>query len=505
MGYKGTAATAFDELFPAAPDCLPQAFAGETLYSWCARYHRLNGSNNPRVTSRRLFGHSTAGLRPELPSHLANFQNNTHQHLGCLDELLTQRTVLGVFAPFLARGAMAEISRHLSSGNSVAARALLGLSKSGQATRTSLRFCPECINEQLAAYAVTWWQTKNLWPSICICQQHGCLLVQAKDELLHRSSADFFLAHELDASRLNLPPDAPSAQLQLLDGIATWTTTLVQHINGGLDESALRLTYLLQAKKRGWLALDGSLRLKALQESFLSQCAMLATVPAFHFVKDADGINGGFLGSLYRQYPGHRHPSKHIVLMNFLFAEPDEFFKAYATVERTISEAGIQSAQKLVTDTSRKLIKLIEQAGHSVSSAAGVLDIPAEEALAHLNRRNDVARLRRPHIVGTPREIQLREMLRDGRTRTEIAESLSLRPTFIKDYLAQRPELKAQWEAAHTARETEKHRTQLVAALNAHPGLPIKTIRRLPKNGFQWLYNNDREWLQEVLPAIWKR
>jgi len=38
-----------------------------------------------------------------------------------------------------------------------------------------------------------------------------------------------------------------------------------------------------------------------------------------------------------------------------------------------------------------------------------------------------------------------------------------------------------------------------------HPGLPIKTIRRLPKNGSQWLYNNDREWLQEVLPAIWKR
>lgn len=505
MGNEGDHSAASNDLFPTTYDCLPKPFAGETLYSWCARYHRLNGGNNPRATSRRLFGHPTAGLRPDLPSHFSNFQNNTHQYLGCLDNLLRQRTVLGFYRPFLSSIGMAEINLHLAKGNSVAARALLGLSKDGQATRSPLRFCPECTQEQLAAHAISWWQTEHLWPSIAICRRHGGLLVQAKDELLNRPSADFFLAHELDKSRLNLPPDAPFAQLQLLDDIATWTTTLVQHTSGGLDESTLRFTYLLQAKKRGWLALDGSLRLKALQESFLSQCAMLATVPAFHFVRDADGINGGFLGSLYRQYPGRRHPSKHIVLLNFLFAEPEEFFRNYATVETTVAEDGHQGAQKLLTSSSQQLVRLVEQSGHSVSAAAGILDIPAEEALAHLSRRTDVARTRRPHIVGTSRENQLREMLREGGSRTEIAESLSLRPTFIKDYLAQRPELKAQWEAAYTARETEKHRTQLLAALNAHPGLPIKTIRRLPQNGFQWLYNNDREWLQEILPAIWKR
>lgn len=505
VGNEGNDTIAFNDLFPATHDCLPQPFAGETLYSWCARYHRLNGGNNPRASSRRLFGHPTAALRPELPGHLANFQNNTHQYLGRLDDLLRQRTVLGFYAPFLSSNGITEIAHHLASGNCVAARALLGLSKDGQATRASLRFCPECIEEQLAAYAISWWQTKHLWPSICICQKHGCLLIQAKDELLNRSSADFVLAHELDASRVNLAPDATPAQRQLLDSIASWTTALVNRTDSSLDESALRLTYLLRAKQRGWLALDGSLRLKALQDSFLSQCATLDAFPAFHFVSGADGVNGGFLGCLFRQYPGRRHPSKHIVLMNFLFEEPEEFFRAYATVETTIAEDGHHGAQKLLTSSSQQLVRLIEESGHSVSAAAGILDIPAEEALAHLNRRTDVARPRRPHIVGTLRENQLREMLREGRTRTEIADSLSLRRAFIKDYLAQRPELKDQWEAAYTARETERHRAQLLVALNAHPGLPVKTIRRLPKNGFQWLYNNDRGWLQEVLPAIWKR
>jgi hypothetical protein len=46
-----------------------------------------------------------------------------------------------------------------------------------------------------------------------------------------------------------------------------------------------------------------------------------------------------------------------------------------------------------------------------------------------------------------------------------------LRPALIKDYLAQHPEPKAQWGIAHAAKETEKHRAQLLAALRAHPAI----------------------------------
>lgn len=493
------------DLFPETHDCLPKPFAGESLYSWCARYHRLNSGHNPRGTNRRLFGHPTAGLRPELPFRLGSFQHNTREHLGSLDDILRQRTLLGFYAPFLSPTCMAEVSEHLTRGNNIAARALLGLAKDGRGTRSSLFFCPECTSEQMSAHSSSWWQTKHMWPAINICQRHDCLLVQVKEELLQRSSADFFLAHELDSSCLTQAPDATSSQKPLLKSIANWATSLADQIDNGLDESALRYTYLLGAKHHGWLALDGSLRLKALQESFLSECSTLASFPAFHFIKDATGVNGGFLGSIFRQYPGRRHPSKHLVLMNFLFAEPEAFFDNYATVQAAIANDGPQGAKKLLTTSSQQLVQLLEQSGHSVSAAAGILNIPPGEALAHLNRRTDVSRVRRPHIVGTPREKQLRDMLLEGENRSEIARVLSLRPAFIKDYLAQHPELKVQWETAHATKETEKHRARLLAVLNAHPGMPIKTIRRLPQNGFQWLYNNDREWLQEILPAIWKR
>lgn len=493
------------DLFPPALDCIPHAFAGETLYSWCARYHRLIGDTNPRATSRRLFGHPTAGLRPELPFHLGNFQENTQQRLGSLNDLLRQRTVFGFYAPFLPPKAIAEIVGHLAAGSSVAARARLGMSKDGQASRAPLRFCPECSKEQLATNTISWWQVEHLWPSVCVCNRHGQPLLHIRDDLLERSSADYYQAHELDATQLIAPQDITASQLQLLTGLANWTKAIMGQRDSAFDDTVLRFSYLLQAKRRGWISLDGSLRLKLLQDAFLSRRASLASIPAFEFVARASGENGGFLGTLFRQYPGRRHPSKHIVLMDFLFEEPERFLAAYAAAKAVIAVDGQQGAHKLLTDSSRTLINLIESSEYSVSAAARKVGITAEEALSHLSRRTDVSRPRRPHVVGTERENQLREMLNNGCNRREIADSLTLRPCFIKSYLADNPELRIRWQTVRRARERELHRAQLLSALDAHPGLPIKAIRRLPQNGFQWLYKHDLEWLREILPAIWKR
>lgn len=130
----------------------------------------------------------------------------------------------------------------------------------------------------------------------------------------------------------------------------------------------------------------------------------------------------------------------------------------------------------------------------SVTSAARFLD-----------KEGGVKRDCRPRVVGTETEVLLGELLRNGASRKEIATPAGVRRAFIKDYLAEHPDLRKAWETEHRAKETQKHRLQLQAALDNHPGLPIKAIRRLPQNGFQWLYNHDREWLQDVLPAIWKR
>lgn len=92
-----------------------------------------------------------------------------------------------------------------------------------------------------------------------------------------------------------------------------------------------------------------------------------------------------------------------------------------------------------------------------------------------------------------------------GEERELIEQALGLKKTFIKSYLAGHSELRDTWEAVRLIRRRNEYREKFQAVLDQHPSLPIKKIRRLPNNGYQWLYNNDRAWLSENLPSLWRR
>ena len=140
----------------------------------------------------------------------------------------------------------------------------------------------------------------------------------------------------------------------------------------------------------------------------------------------------------------------------------------------------------------------------SVNKAAQELGVPTGQAIKYLDSVG-VNREKRPRIVGTEREARLRKLLAEGVERGEIAEELLMRPSFIKDYLAAHPELANEWTTKRLTKLRAGYRKHFLKVLSDNPGLPIKTIRRLPGNGFQWLYVNDLEWLRSMLPAIWRR
>ena len=82
--------TAADELFPEA--CIPAILEDESIFSWCARFHRLNGGHDSRATSRMLYGHPSAGLRPDMPFNMGSFHLRTQGRLGDVRQLLRART-----------------------------------------------------------------------------------------------------------------------------------------------------------------------------------------------------------------------------------------------------------------------------------------------------------------------------------------------------------------------------------------------------------------------------
>jgi transposase len=221
-------------------------------------------------------------------------------------------------------------------------------------------------------------------------------------------------------------------------------------------------------------------------------------------LNDVAKNNGGFLGLLLRSYAGHRVPAKHFLLMTFLFDTPEEFEAAYEQARAVFESDGEFGLQRQLTDLRERLTHMVENEGSSINHAAEVLGIPPGMAVRTI-RMQDIPYQRRPRVLNAEREAKLVALLKAGEPREAIAVALSIRRSFIKDYLATHEELLSQWQTAYDNRNREAHRTRFLLTLSHNPDLPIKRIRRLPTNGFQWLYNNDREWLLQQLPSLWSR
>ncbi|MDP1610675.1 MAG: TnsD family Tn7-like transposition protein [Sulfuritalea sp.] len=504
MDSIGSPIEAAAELFDTAPDYLPRPFDGEPLYGWCARFHRLSGSTNPTATSRQLFGHPTAGLRHDFTSHLDHFHLITSGLLGSISELIHQRTQFALYAPFLDQQLRVEAMDGMRGNGCKSLLQRMGLTRGGLGPMSPLKACQACIEEDQIAVPSGRWHMDHQWDSTRVCLRHGQPLLIASDYLHAGGLKNWYLPKDLRGDQWQSSSVAGPMQLTRLTKLAQWTQALLEQSDFRYEGTLLRYVYLLQAKTHGWISMDGALRLSALRESFANAHQGLDSLSGMEFLKGVTGVNGGFLGLLLREYPGSRHPVKHIFLMGHLFAEPDEFFARYKEVKLIADSEGVEALGKTLTDIRTQLREMVGIEGKSVNAVCKELGIPPTQGIRQL-RKEGISYKRRPRVLTPDSKQKLDGLLKAGAERNQIATSLGIRSAFIKDYLAEHPEIRTAWKAAYEVKRTANYRDHFLEVLQNNPGVPIKRIRRIPGNGFEWLYRNDRDWLAGHLPEIWRR
>lgn len=478
---------------------LPLPSEKESVYGWAARYHRLSASSDPATTSKLLFGHPSAGLSHDFPQGLHHFTEKTGRLLGAFDEVLHHRTSFGFHTLFLdgtRESQLVDLAR--TGGGGGALRRSLGLNKlAGQAN--PLKLCKDCVAKARPESAATW-NAEHQWPTSLVCVEHRRLLHVLRDDVFTARKNSFILPGDLGEDCWISSPTVNIGATEVLVEIACWTEQLLAPGAPRYQPNLLQYVYRLGAKTQGWLALDASLRLQALRQGFESEYAGLAVLPTLHFLSDIAGPNAGFLGLLLRQYPGHRHPAKHIFLQRLLFREQGAFFSAYGEMKSIFASGGTDALEARLRNTRNVLARLVGTEGRSVNSVSNELSIAPGQAIKYLNKVGIPYKRRPRTAVATLGALE--EMLRSGAPRANIVATLKIRAGYIKDFLADKPTLRRIWEAALRQQQTDDYREKFLKVLGDNPGVPIKSIRHIPGNGFGWLYRNDRLWLERQLPTL---
>jgi hypothetical protein len=146
---------------------------GESLFSHCARQHRMWGFTHASSTCNALFGSPRGGVHHDFPNSLARLEQRTHGAFGEASVLARRRTVLSFYVPFLAPDEL-EAAVHVMSGPSVAhLKYRLGLLTSRFRAHHPLKACDACMAADVKDVGWAYWHLMHQAPGVWTCPWHG--------------------------------------------------------------------------------------------------------------------------------------------------------------------------------------------------------------------------------------------------------------------------------------------------------------------------------------------
>jgi hypothetical protein len=492
------------ELFPSWPlDCIPSIQDGETLFSWCSLYHRISGAISPCATSKRLFGAKTSGFVRDFPARIDQLVHVTGGMLGDADHLIENHTLLRLYGKFRPEETMTRVRTMMRGASVERLKFILGLPSSRANSCHPLKFCRECVADEVNKYGFArWWLTLQC-PTVWICVKHNQLLNWVSDRHSGLSRISWFLPSDINESDISSLDTALSSHIAKVAALAKLTNQIADCDHVYYSPDVLRLVFLRAIKDRGFVTSYGKVQYESVKDEFLKHFIELPLIPGMGFVHSLNQNDFGFLGTLIRGQNRSLHPSKYLVMINFLFDDVHAFQSSYDEYSLSLDT---EETKKIILDPEsicrgNELYKLVVIEGYSLTNAAKTLNISFANVIAWA-RRNNIEYKRRPRLETEQLLSTMQKLIDKGATREVMATELGVRRQWITEFFGRHPSLRDQWQTQNLIAETQQRREEFKIIIENLQGVPLKELLSVPANGYGWLRKHDRQWLENNLPFL---
>ena len=473
---------------------LPTLHRDETLYSWFGRTHLLTGRPRVQHLSTNLLGSRSAALAHDIPSRLAPLAS-VSEALASSDSLAAKHTVFGYYYPWWPERLVSLARREACDGSESDVQMRLGL----PATRLGkhpLKACLSCIDEERAQLGYARWHVEHQFPSVWICDKHQEVLRWFLPERSFRHERRWFRP-EPKLFGTKRQPQLSAQAISTLLRLRNLSKQAVNEAPSSLLPDGLGLAYRRSLYEESLLTAGGRVRMRHLLQRLTETYCPLRSFPGFDAIDTLSEEWAGFVGSATRATTKPIHPMKHLMMINLLFGSWDAFIATYRTKESKRTNS--LTPEVMAPDSRRDIfVKLVRDEGLSISSAGRQVCVTATTAVRWAKLEG---------LTYTPRTKRLsagvlkncRTQLRRGLPKQQVATDNGVSIVSITRLLSSEPLLREEWQAAiHTQRRSDNRR-RFSALLADNPGVPLRLLRKMPNNGYMWLYRHDPEWLAAAL------
>ena len=169
----------------------PTPYPDELWYSVICRYHIRSGNPSVKYSIRELYGANHINVPVELCGALSSLLEAIPAKALTAKDIIMQHTLYPYYTRFFSNNRKKSAYMLALNGNRHAGQHI-GIYQSSSMDARRMRYCPQCFDEDIAAYGEPYWHRLHQIPGIAVCPRHGCWLADTEITLTgHRHNLLF--------------------------------------------------------------------------------------------------------------------------------------------------------------------------------------------------------------------------------------------------------------------------------------------------------------------------
>ncbi|MGK7930875.1 MAG: TniQ family protein [Microcystaceae cyanobacterium] len=161
--------------------CFPSLYPDELVYSWLSRYQTRVGDVNFSQIQRNCFGKATRkqyylGLPTNLLTLLGRLPDGFQIEV---NQLLMEHTLFPYYRTFLTYREIKQLQELMEGTKGKSLAVVARIPESQLYNPKYLKFCPQCVAEDIKQYGETYWHRLHQVPGMGVCLTHRVRLQES--------------------------------------------------------------------------------------------------------------------------------------------------------------------------------------------------------------------------------------------------------------------------------------------------------------------------------------